>query len=115
MGGVVTRASGRVTIVVLVLALAVGPSACGGGSGPKAHPAVTTTAAAGRPDTSCRVTSVATAVRHLASPAGSVWVWIESAARPSYRVGSLIKVVWRITGSGAPRLTVTAPGGGTAR
>ena len=50
-------------------------------------------------------------MRHLPSPAGSVWVWIESAAGPRPRVGWLVKVVWRITGAGAPRAALSDPAG----
>jgi hypothetical protein len=50
-----------------------------------------------------------TTVRHLRSPTGSVWVWIESASYPSLRVGSLVKVVWRITGVGAPHAALFDP------
>jgi hypothetical protein len=44
-----------------------------------------------------------------------VWVWIESSARPSVRVGALVKVVWRITGTGGPRVRLSNPQGRRAR
>jgi hypothetical protein len=62
----------------------------------------------------CGGATVAPAVRHLASTTGSVWVWIESAARPAVRVGSLVKVVWRITGTGAPQVVLSNPHGRAA-
>jgi hypothetical protein len=38
-------------------------------------------------------------------------VWIESGAGRRFRVGSLVKVVWRITGAGAPRTVLSDPYG----
>jgi hypothetical protein len=45
----------------------------------------------------------------LRSATGSVWVWIETVSYPSVRVGSLVKVVWRITGVGAPHAALSDP------
>jgi hypothetical protein len=42
-----------------------------------------------------------------------VWTWIESASSPD-RVGALIKVVWRITGAGTPRVGLSDPSGRAA-
>ena len=44
-------------------------------------------------------------------PSERVWALVFSAARPSFRVGSLIKVVWRVEGSGTPTLLVVRPDG----
>jgi hypothetical protein len=54
-------------------------------------------------------------VRHLESRRGSVWVWIESVTRPRIRAGSLVKVVWRITGDGAPTVSLIDPAGRAAK
>lgn len=62
-------------------------------------------------DRACDATNSAITVRHLSSSHGSVWVWIESAARSSFRAGELVKVVWRITGRGTPRAVLTDPVG----
>ena len=59
----------------------------------------------------CDDTGTAPTVRHLSSRVGSVWVWIESVTRPSARVGSLVKIVWRMTGAGAPRASLSGPAG----
>src|SRR5258707_15716369 len=63
----------------------------------------------------CDDPGAAPSVRHLSSRVGSVWVWIESVTRPLARVGSLVKVVWRMTGTGAPRAELSGPGGRRAQ
>jgi len=90
-------------IVIAVLLL----SACA-----SSHPAaraqrVTTTT--GPPAAAATCAADTTTVRHLTSPTGSVWVWIESASHSRVRVGSLVKVVWRITGAGAPHAALIDP------
>ena len=44
-------------------------------------------------------------------PSERVWALVFSSARPSFRAGSLIKVVWRVEGSGTPTLLVVRPNG----
>ena len=75
----------------------------------------TTTTRAGTNATACDAVATTNVVRHLQSTTGSVWVWIESAARPAFRVGSLVKVVWRVTGRGVPRVVLSDPGGRATR
>jgi len=98
----------RIGRVVVAIALVV--SACTG-SHHAAGGRLTTTTASPRARTDCRDGGTSPTVRHLPSATGSVWVWIESAARPTARVDSLVKVVWRITGSGAPHAALSDPRG----
>jgi hypothetical protein len=44
-------------------------------------------------------------------PAPAVWALVFSSARPDYRVGQSIKVVWHAAGSGPPKLLVVRPTG----
>jgi hypothetical protein len=102
------------TRVVLVVALVVATTGCGG-----SHPSVTkpdtVTTTTEQPRTvACDTAGAAAVVRHLPSSAGSVWVWIEAASRTSFRVGSLVKIVWRITGRGRPRVLLSTPAGRAA-
>jgi hypothetical protein len=89
-------------------------SACAASHDATRRPVVTTTTASLPPAPECDVAQAGT-VRRLPSLTGSVWIWIETASRPTPRVGSLIKVVWRITGSGAPRASLTDPRGRASR
>jgi hypothetical protein len=89
-------------IVIAVLLI----SACAS-SRHSAKARVVTTTTGPRAAVACAAET--TTVRHLRSPTGSVWVWIESASHPSARVGSLVKVVWRITGIGAPHAALFDP------
>ena len=99
----------RVPAVVIISLLLAG---CASSSGATREGVVTTTTASLTPAPKCGDT---TAVRRLPSATGSVWVWIETASRPNPRVGTLIKVVWRITGPGAPRASLIDPRGRASR
>ena len=85
-------------------------SACAGSHRPSGRRAVTTTTASPHRVVACDVAETTT-VRHLPSTTGSVWIWIESATGSSFRVGSLVKVVWRITGAGVPHAALSDPRG----
>jgi len=98
------------TAVIVSLLL----SGCAGSHDATRKPAVTNTTASIPPVARCDVADTTT-VRRLPSSSGSVWVWIEIASRPTPHVGSLIKVVWRITGAGVPRASLIDPRGRASR
>jgi hypothetical protein len=100
-----------IPVTALVLAALIG-GCRSHASGAKAVPTTTTRAAA----VSCGAGgSVGATVRHLYSRVGSVWIWVETSPRPPVRVGSLVKVVWRMTGTGSPRVALVTPAGRAGR
>ena len=99
----------RAAGVVLAVVLALLGTACSASHPGAAKPVVTSSTTVA-PHVGCDAVG-ARMVRHLASRTGSVWTWIESAASSHDRVGALIKVVWRITGTGTPRVGLSDPGG----
>jgi hypothetical protein len=74
-----------------------------------ATPYTATTTTVGK-EPACDATRTVPYARSVSSSAGSVWVWVES-GRGGFRTGSLIKVVWRITGRGVPTVELQQPDG----
>jgi hypothetical protein len=96
----------RIATLITIAALA---TACSGSHhSATPYPASTTTV---RTERACDATGTLPYARSVSSSAGSVWVWVESATRREFRTGSLVKVVWRITGRGAPTLELHQPDG----
>ena len=96
------------------------PAGCRGSSEaatkPDASSTTSTTMTANEPRGACgAAASVSSTVRRLRSATGSVWVWIESSPRPPVHVGALVKVVWRMTGSGPPHAVLASPSGRAGR
>ncbi len=102
------RRSHAITICTVLL------SACSG-SHNLAEKQIAPTTTSRHAAVACDDAGTTATVRHLPSPTGSVWVWIDLVTRPSARVGSLVKVVWRVTGVGAPHALLSDPRGRVAK
>ena len=96
----------RRAMLVTIVALT---SACSS-SHRSATPYTVSTTTVGK-EAACDATRTMPYARLVSSSSGSVWVWVESATREGFRTGSLVKVVWRITGRGAPTLELQQPDG----
>jgi hypothetical protein len=100
-------AQGILVFMVSVAGAAVSAPLAGSAVGKSAAPVTTCSARA--------VADPAKSERRLRATRGTVWVLLQSEARPAIRVGKLVKVVWRVTGHGPVFLTARGPRGKVKR
>jgi hypothetical protein len=95
--------------MAILIAIAALATACSSSSHSATRYSASTTTV--RTERACDTTRTLPYARSVSSSAGSVWVWVESVTRGGFRAGSLVKVVWRITGRDTPTLELQQPDG----